>query len=113
MEDDMKSTKLRIVDRESAFEAIKGLTEKELIFLNRVIVERLKLISQVKHTSLMAEFSVGDRVSFQDNEGETVEGRIIRINKKTVSLMTDEGSQWKVSPGLLTLLGHGNPDLFD
>ncbi|MCP5349296.1 MAG: hypothetical protein R3F41_07975 [Gammaproteobacteria bacterium] len=70
----MKPSSVKIVDRVSAFEAIKRLNEEDLLFLNRLIVERLKLISQARATTLM------------------------------ISVATDDGHQWNVAPGLLRLV---------
>lgn len=53
----MKPTSVKIVDRVSAVEAIKRLNEEDLLFLNRLIVERLKLISQARATALMTSFT--------------------------------------------------------
>jgi hypothetical protein len=95
---------VKIVDRLSAIEAIKGLNEEDLLFLNRLIVERLKLISQFRSTSLMVRFTRGDRVGFQAPDGRMLEGIVLRLNKKTVSVTTDDGHQWNVAPGLLRLV---------
>ena len=100
----MKPGSVRIVDRVSAVEAIKRLNEEDLLFLNRLIVERLKLISQAKSTSLMAGFTKGDRVGFQAPDGRNLDGIVLRHNKKTVSVATDDGHQWNVAPGLLRLV---------
>ena len=100
----MKPGSVKIVDRVSAVEAIKGLNEEDLLFFNRLIVERLKLISQFRSTSLMVRFTRGDRVGFQAPDGRTLEGVVLRLNKKTVSIATDEGHQWNVAPGLLRLV---------
>ncbi|MGR9117705.1 MAG: hypothetical protein ACU85E_18360, partial [Gammaproteobacteria bacterium] len=61
----MKPGSVKIVDRVSAVEAIKRLNEEDLLFLNRLIVERLNLISQARATTLMTSFTKGDRVGFQ------------------------------------------------
>jgi hypothetical protein len=53
----MKPGSVKIVDRVSAVEAIKLFGEEGLLFLNRLIVERLKLISQARATSLMTSFT--------------------------------------------------------
>jgi hypothetical protein len=95
---------VKIVDRLSAIEAIKRLNEEDLLFLNRLIVERLKLIAQARSTSLMVHFTRGDRVEFQAPDGRKLEGIVLRLNKKTVSVNTDDGRQWNVSPGLLRLI---------
>ena len=100
----MKPGSVKIVDRVSAIEAIKRLNEDDLLFLNRLIVERLKLISQARATSLMISFTRGDRVSFQTADGRMFEGIVMRLNKKTVSVATDDGHQWNVAPGLLRLI---------
>jgi hypothetical protein len=40
----MKPGSVKIIDRISAFEAIKRMREEDLLFLNRLIVERINLI---------------------------------------------------------------------
>ena len=100
----MKPRNIKIVDRVSAAEAIKQLNEEDLLFLNRLIVERLKLIAQARATSQMAKFTKGDRVGFPGPEGRILEGTVIRLNKKTVSISTDDGYRWNVPPRLLHLV---------
>jgi hypothetical protein len=100
----MKPGTVRIFDRISAVEAIKRLSEEDLLFLNRLIVERLKLISQAKSTCLMAGFARGDRVGFQAPDGRSLQGIVLRLNKKTVSVATEDGHQWNVAPGLLRMV---------
>ena len=101
----MDCDRVTIVDRPSAVEVIKKLNENDLIFLNRIIVERLKLISQAKSTCLMASFNIGDRVSFRGPDGENWSGVIIRLNKKTASIKLSDGHIWNVFPGLLEKAG--------
>ncbi len=103
----MNHDRVVIVDRQSAVEAIKKLNENDLIFLNRIIVERLKLISQAKSTCLMANFNISDRVSFRGPDGESRQGVIIRLNKKTASIKLSDGHVWNVFPGLLEKTGAG------
>lgn len=82
-------------------EFIKDLDETELRYLNRLIVERLKLISQAKSTREMAKFNVGERVEFENREGSTIAGRVIKLNKKTVSILTRDNHRWNVAPMFL------------
>jgi hypothetical protein len=44
---------------------IDKLTEAELVDLNNRIVERLRLLQQMRAHAQMLEFRIGDRVSFQ------------------------------------------------
>lgn len=100
----MKPGDIKIIDRISAVEAIKQLNEEDLLFLNRMIVERLKLISQARATTLMVKFTKGDRAGFYAIDGRELQGTVLRPNKKTVSITTDDGHQWNVAPGLLFLI---------
>ena len=84
---------------------IKQLNEQELRYLNRLIVDRLNILSQVKSSVKMAAFHNGQRVSFVDSDGLERKGHIIRLNKKTASITTDDGHQWNVAPGLLRGIG--------
>ncbi|MCP5197536.1 MAG: hypothetical protein H6974_12265 [Gammaproteobacteria bacterium] len=80
---------------------IDHLTEAELIDLNRRIVERLRVLHQLQAHVTMLKFSIGDRVTFATDEGRIVVGMLVRYNRKTVSVLTDEGRRWNVSPHFL------------
>ena len=81
---------------------IDRLTEAELIDLNRRIVERLRLLDQMRAHGQMLEFKVGDRVRFQPAGRDIVEGMLTRYNRKTVTVITDDGRQWNVAPSFLS-----------
>jgi hypothetical protein len=49
----------------------------------------------------MLDFSVGDRVSFQPDGRPVLFGVLTRYNKKTVTVITEGGEHWTVSPHLL------------
>jgi hypothetical protein len=104
----MTGERIELMDRTAAQEAILRMNEEDLRFLNRLIVERLKLINQARSTVMMARFSTGDRVSFQATTGQRKVGVIIRLNKKTASVATDDGQQWNVHPGFLVPVGPGD-----
>ena len=80
---------------------IDELTEAELVDLNHRIVERLRFLSQMRAHSTMLEFRIGDRVSFQPEGLPPVTGMLTRYNKKTVTVITDDGHRWNVSPAFL------------
>lgn len=80
---------------------IDKLTESELIDLNHRIVERLRFIQQARAHASMLRFSIGDRVTFEPDMRGPMCGVIIRYNKKSVSVLADNGQRWTVAPGLL------------
>ena len=92
---------LQQFDRTKIESFIKDLSEEELRYLNRLIVERIKLIAQEKSTRSLSRFNLGEFVKFTDTEGRLKTGRIVRLNKKTASILTSDGQHWKVSPSLL------------
>ncbi len=83
-------------------------TDVELIDLNRRLVAYMqdKRQSDIYHE--LAKYNLGERVSFTNNVGETVSGVVIRVNKKTVSIHTDDHHGWNVSPHLLKKVTDGS-----
>ncbi len=80
---------------------IDGLTEAELTDLNHRIVARLKFLHQMRTHSKMLEFRIGQRVSFQPQGRDPLTGVIAKYNRQTVSVITENGQQWKVAPSFL------------
>jgi hypothetical protein len=86
------------------------LTESELIDLNHRIVARLRMFAELRAHTSMLEFKVGERVSFKADGGRRITGVLVRYNKRTVSLVTDDGHRWNVSPALLTRMTTSDPN---
>jgi hypothetical protein len=80
---------------------IDNLTEAELTDLNNRIVERLRLLDQIRAHSQMLEFKIGDRVTFTPDNRGPVYGVLTRYNKKTVTIITESGQKWTASPALI------------
>ncbi len=49
----------------------------------------------------MLQFRIGELVHFEPEGRSGVQGVIVRYNKKSVSVLTPDGQQWRVSPGFL------------
>lgn len=47
------------------------------------------------------KYRVGDVVMFKTRAGVEVTGKIERINKKSIRLLSDDGELWKVAPSLI------------
>jgi hypothetical protein len=76
-------------------------TEAELVHLNRLVVERLRLMRQVRDHQTMIQFRVGQRVAFTTGSGEHVRGVLTKYNRRSVTVLADVGQSWTVAPGLL------------
>ena len=81
---------------------IDRLTEAELIDFNHRIVERLRLLQHMRAHVNMLEFRIGERVTFQPDGRGPVQGTLVRYNRKSVTVVTDDGHRWNVSPSLLS-----------
>jgi hypothetical protein len=77
---------------------LNELTEAQLPDLNRRIVERLRFLQQARAHQTMLRFAVGERVGFDTPDGRFVSGILVRYNKKTVTVIADDGHQWNVAP---------------
>lgn len=80
---------------------IDNLSEEELLELNHRIVERLKFLESVQTHKEMMQFNPGEQVSFQPQGRKKLTGTLVKFNKKTVTVITDSGQKWNVSPHLL------------
>jgi hypothetical protein len=80
---------------------IDALSESELIDLNHRIVARLQFLRHLEAHASMLEFRIGERVTFHPDGRPPVTGMITRYNKKTVSIVTDDGHRWNVAPQVL------------
>ena len=80
---------------------IDNLTEEELLELNHKIVARLKFLETVHTHNEMMQFRPGEQVSFQPAGRDREIGTLVKFNKKTVTVITDSGQKWNISPQLL------------
>jgi len=80
---------------------IDTLTEQELIELNHKIVERLKFLESMRAHNEMITFNIGETVSFSPPGRGELTGILVKYNQKTVTILTEDGQKWNVSPHLL------------
>lgn len=90
---------------------IEKLSEQELLDLNRKIVEKLKFLALQRTHKKMIQFSVGDKVQFHPPDHEVQKGILVKYNKKTVSVLTENGETWNVSPQFLAKIEERNDDV--
>ncbi len=80
---------------------VEKLSLEELIDLNRRVVRRIQYLASLKTRAQLDRFDVGDRVTFQC-DGRAVSGVVIRVNRKTLSIHTDDHHHWNIHPKFLT-----------
>ncbi|EBX6937095.1 hypothetical protein DS380_24010 [Salmonella enterica subsp. enterica serovar Bareilly] len=85
-------------------ELVDAMNENELHALNQCVVGRLRILQQQRVQQDMTQFRLGDVVRFINNDGQEVTGVLIRLNKKSVSVHSETGGRWTVSPRFLKLI---------
>ena len=81
--------------------SIDSLSYDELVELNYKIVERLKFLDSIHTHEEMMRFNPGEQVCLEAPGRNKQFGTIVRYKKKTVSVITESGQKWNVSPHLL------------
>ena len=80
---------------------IKFLNEEELIELNQFVVSRIKHERALQGQKMKRSLAVGSQVSFVDNAGFPVQGKVIKIMRKFAKV--DVGPVvWRVPLNALT-----------
>ena len=85
--------------------ALGQLDETQLQELHDLVVVRLKQFRDIRHKAAMWAMLPGDTVRW-GYEGVTYVGHIEKLNPKTVSVRSEDGRRWKISPSLLSPIKH-------
>ena len=75
---------------------IENLSLEELVKLHSKIVRRMRELPRAKVYEKLPGFQIGDQISFE-HEGNRITGTVIRVNRKSLSVRTGQGS-WYVDP---------------
>ena len=81
--------------------SIDGLSEEELIELNHRIIARLRLLREMRSHVQMLDFHIGEKVGFRPPGQPEIVGTLTRYNKKSVTVIAENGQRWNVHPSLL------------
>ena len=80
---------------------IEHFSLEKLIELHWKILKRIQKIRKMKLYEDLQKFDVGDKVSFKD-KGDIITGIVVRVNQKSLTIKTDQGTTWYVAPALVT-----------
>ena len=82
---------------------IEDMTIEQLLELNQVICDRIDYLRAKQDQNVLAQIHIGNQVSFKTDEG-TVFGIVIKKNRKTVIVLTEDKRRWKLPPGMLSIV---------
>ena len=69
---------------------------EDLLELNKEVVKKCRMASNIRDMKQSQKYVKGQTVKFKARGGEILEGVIIRVNQKGLSLLVD-GRKWRVS----------------
>ena len=78
----------------------RGLTPT---LIPSLICRRIDELRARQDLDVLTRLRTGQAVSFESREGQ-VFGRVIKINRKTVEVQSEDNRQWKVSASMIKLL---------
>jgi len=82
---------------------IEEMSLEQLLELNEIICRRIDELRAQQDFKVLRQLRIGQQVHFDSAEGK-IFGTIIKINRKTVIVLGEDQRQWKISPGLLSII---------
>lgn len=80
---------------------IDDLSDDEVYQLYRQLTDKVRQIHEYAEKLALNSFHPLERAYFHKNERH-IEGIVIQVNRRTVSILTDDGERWTVAPQYLT-----------
>ncbi len=93
----MKDRVFAMTDEDTMQAYVNSLTVDEARTVYGLIGKRLNAIMQVQEIAALQQYAIGERVAFHSN-ARHIEGLVVRINLRTVSVVENTGKRWTVSP---------------
>ena len=88
---------------------LDNLSREELVELNDRVIDRLKYLDTVHAQQAMKALNIGSQVSFDSRRNGRVFGTVIKFNRKSVVVLTEDRAQWRVPPDILTPIKDATP----
>lgn len=86
---------------------IDEMNIEQLLQLNALICQRIDELRARQDFDVLRHLRVGQQVHFDSAEGK-IFGTLIKINRKTVLVVSEDQRRWKLPPGMLTVIGKVN-----
>lgn len=86
-------------------EFIDGLNVQEAREAYGMLARKLDALARLNETVALEQYSIGERVAFH-HDRQHIEGVIVRINLRSVSIVAADGRRWTVSPHYVAKVIH-------
>ena len=82
---------------------IEDMSIEQLLELNAIICQRIDELRARNDMEVIRKLHVGQQVQFDNGEGR-VFGTVIKINRKTVVVLSEDKRQWKLPAGMINIV---------
>lgn len=82
---------------------IDDLTLEQLLDLNALVCRRIDELRARQDLQVLVQLHIGQQVQFEGHHGLIV-GTVIKINRKTVIVLSDDKRQWKVPANMIRIV---------
>jgi hypothetical protein len=83
---------------------LNAMSTEDLVEVSALVRQTSRRKQNVIAFSLASKFSIGQDVKFRTKRGQAVQGKVLRINTKSVSVLAVDGVRWTVSPSYLSIV---------
>jgi len=80
---------------------VREMNREELKEAFDIVKEQFRETQRKEAALESTKYQKGDRVVFMDRKGVPIRGTVRRVNKVTVSVVTDKGTSYRVGYGIL------------
>jgi len=88
---------------EEVTQNLPNMSLDDLHALNKAVINELRDKMSLRNATVAKTFSIGDTVSWHNkNSGNTLQGKIVRCNQKSATVMVGTNQRWSVPWSLLT-----------
>jgi len=81
-------------------------TDEDLLAVNDTVISYIKERRRIAAVKESLNYTKGDRVSWNTRKrgygNRPIEGTVVKVNQKTLSVDTDEGKKWRVPYTMVT-----------
>lgn len=82
---------------------IDDMSIDQLLELNQIICDRIDYLRAKQDQEILRKIHIGNQVRFKTQEGDQF-GIVIKVNRKTVVVLTEDKRQWKIPAGIITIV---------
>ena len=76
-------------------------TTEDLIMMNICICAEIESRLKKERKQIISKFLKGDRIYFTLENGKKCYGVVLKVNQKTLSVLTDDNRKWRIDAGLV------------